>query len=168
MRWVAVVVWCNGVAMERSYLGSLRLDLTGTSEGTVNLTHVVDLWELLDDLKGDVGCLWVANRDQSLSLVQSWLKIDGEKDGESFVRRASELGGKMGVLTLAQVVVGRPSRRVHAKTTRVHAKARALSVRLINQSDSCRLGKSHLITCIHLIKISRQHQSLILNCSHNS
>lgn len=78
--------------MENSYLGSLRLDLTGTSEGTVNLTHVVDLWELLDDLKGDVGCLWVANRNQSLSLVQSWLKIDGEKDGESFVRRASELG----------------------------------------------------------------------------
>ena len=51
MRWVAVVVWCSGAAMERSYLGSLRLDLTGTSEGTVNLTHVVDLWELLDDLK---------------------------------------------------------------------------------------------------------------------
>ena len=31
-------------------LGSLRLDLTGTSEGTVDLTHVVDLWGLLDDL----------------------------------------------------------------------------------------------------------------------
>ena len=52
MRWVAVVVWCSGAAMESSYLGSLRLDLTGTSEGSVDLTHVVDLMGLLDDLKG--------------------------------------------------------------------------------------------------------------------
>jgi hypothetical protein len=59
---------CSGAAMESSYLGSLRLDLTGTSEGTVNLTHVGDLWELLDDLKGGVECLWVANRGQSRGL----------------------------------------------------------------------------------------------------
>jgi hypothetical protein len=91
MRWVAVVERCFGAAMENSYLGSLRLDLTGTCEGTVNLTHVGELWELLDDLKGGVGCLWVANRGQSLSLVQSWLKIDGEKDGDSFGRRADGL-----------------------------------------------------------------------------
>jgi hypothetical protein len=58
----------------------------------VNLTHVVELWELLDDLEVDVGCLWVANRGQSLSLVQSWLKIDGEKDGDDLERRADGLG----------------------------------------------------------------------------
>jgi hypothetical protein len=57
----------------------------------------------------------VANRGQSLSLVQSWLEIDGEKDGDDFERRADELGWKMGVLTLAQVVVYRRSRRVQQK-----------------------------------------------------
>jgi len=41
----------------RLNLGSLRLDLTGTSEGTVNLTHVVELWELLDDLEVDWDAL---------------------------------------------------------------------------------------------------------------
>lgn len=50
MRRVSVVEICSGATMENSYLGSLRLDLTGTSEGTVDLTHVVDLWGLLDDL----------------------------------------------------------------------------------------------------------------------
>lgn len=33
--------------MDNSYLGSLRLDLSGTSEGSVNFTHIGDLWELM-------------------------------------------------------------------------------------------------------------------------
>ena len=165
MRWVAIVERCSGAAMEYSYLGSLRLDLTGTSEGTVNLTHVVDLWELLDDLKGDVGCLWVANRGQSLSLVQSWLKIDGEKDGDSFGRGADELGWKMGVLTLAQVVVGRPSRRMHAKMSEsvFCAPEGSLNARII--WPSARLASISLGTCVHLSRFTERPPLLLLPLS---
>lgn len=49
---VALDTRCLRRGLRCSYLGGLRLDLTGTSERTVNLTHVGELWVVMELL----GC----------------------------------------------------------------------------------------------------------------
>ena len=63
------------VALGCSYLGSLRLDLSGTSERTVNLTHTGGLLGCLKLV--DVGWRWACRVARAISAKNSF-KVVGK------------------------------------------------------------------------------------------